>query len=455
MSKKNFGLFQPLINAGLGIASRLVNETKKKPVHEQISKQASNSGANKASADKTDVAKASEIKAESNKVKDSHKKTKRNGHLRKMTASGLAETLQKVDISKIVPDDRGVKIIADIKLTDYDNPDVEAKYIAIELQYLPGDEKYQNDDVRVVVVAPFTERIPLNDLTQRLRQLDNSVYYVSDDKEAFLISNSIHDQIAMLRGICGVQSGETNIDVDRTDAKKVMENIREATKSGRFDKREDGYYDDTQEYWYNGIIYHEKDVIWVKPPTLEDAFTNGFQIYPSNFDRTDTVYRVCDITNVKDVKIENSRRVLSNRERFEAEYYGTLELMETPTPQEYAWWLAKQASTKISGVAFALVCVNGQLLLPVEAFYNPVLGEFDYLIVPFNAQTCSPENRRCAGILGAGVGNLDMVTYFRYRSGSTIDWHKRFDQELAAYRKISPNYNPFGDFYDEPGNSNL
>ena len=42
-------------------------------------------------------------------------------------------------------------------------------------------------------------------------------------------------------------------------------------------------------------------------------------------------------------------------------------------------------------------------------------------------------------------------TWIRPHKGTIIDWARRRDQEVAAYRKLcDPNFDPYDDPYDDP-----
>ena len=71
----------------------------------------------------------------------------------------------------------------------------------------------------------------------------------------------------------------------------------------------------------------------------------------------------------------------------------------------------------------------------------------------FNVVSCTPIHHQLVAVLVADIGNIQLQTAIRYQNGAVFDWHKRFNQEIAAYQLKKPNFDPFADPYDDPSNA--
>jgi len=249
----------------------------------------------------------------------------------------------------------------------------------------------------------------------------------------------------------GISVGQVVIKEGEDVAQKISEYIEEGnTIEGDSSAREDGYYEDLREYWYDGKIYHEKDVIWLELPKTGNMMgvIKGFS---ANLDSFASIYSPCDITHAKAIMVSNHRRILSNQEKFEI-YYNKLnkDSFEQLTPDEEIWYLANEYAKTMETPGFCVVCLNGKFNVPVESFFNYDALENEDLITIFNVVGCLLNHHRCAGLLVADIGNMQFYTAVRYCNGRVFDWQKRIDQEIEAYRLDNPDFDPYDDPYDNP-----
>lgn len=360
------------------------------------------------------------------------------------------EMLANLDYSKLEVNERGQRIFADFVLDCPENP------MGIIEQYLPVkiDEDAIKNHVYAHVVIPFLEMIPLASITPGSEHYEETGTFLMDETNAYKLHTETFMDLQELLEKIGISEGQVVVKEGEDVAQKISEYIEEGNAiEGDFSAREDGYYDDLCEYWYDGKIYHEKDVIWLELPKTVNMMgvIKGFS---ANLDSFAPIYSPCDITHAKGIMVSNYRRILSNQEKFEIYYYKlNKDFFEQLTPAEEIWYLASEYAKTMETPGFCVVCLNGKFNVPVESFFNYDTFESEDLITIFNVVGCFPNHHRCAGLLVADIGNMQFHTAVRYCNGHVFDWQKRINQEIEAYRLDNPDFDPYDDPYDNPYNA--
>jgi len=212
---------------------------------------------------------------------------------------------------------------------------------------------------------------------------------------------------------------------------------------------ENGYNPETGEYWFDGDVYHEMDVLWISAVELLEE--EGAEYLLANLD--DGLLEPIPMNDeLAKIEVVNYKKVLSNKAKFELKEHGyDIEKLSTLSEIELAWFLIRESAKKYQGVGYAIACLSGKFYIAVESFFNPVTFEIDNLAIMQNAEPCLPYHHACEVGVVADIGNLNFCTFLRYKEGSLIDWRKRFDQELRFRRQIQPDYDPYADPYDSAG----
>ena len=293
------------------------------------------------------------------------------------------------------------------------------------------------------IIAPYIKEIPLAKIKKGRISMTNKkgfpsgdTFYVMSEKVARVFSGMLDD--------CGI-FGSDQVNKELREFLEYLE---------PFKPRPNGYYEDLHEYWYAGEIYHEKDVIWLSPFDPRHCPKFGEPIYVDYDVNKLAGIEPCDVKDVynKGIKIENGRKVLTNQEKFEV--YGNKKMRkvyETPTTAMYVWWLASECAKTKDDIGIAIVCFEGKLYMPVFTFVNYNLIELESVLVLFNAVPCVPDHHLCVGLVRVDIGNMPTRTWIRPHKGTIIDWTRRRNQEVAAYRKLyNPEFDPYDDPYDDP-----
>ena len=305
------------------------------------------------------------------------------------------------------------------------------------------DEHMKQLNVTVNIRVPYIEIIPVEEIEKDESCLDKKGGFAIGDK-FYVIAEKTYEEYEKKIIECGC----TVINVNDEDDHALVKAMKAAQP------RADGYYEDTHEYWYDGEIFHEKDVIWLSPFDPRYCPKFGEPVFV-DFDTSKLVgIDPCDVGGVynKGIKIENGRKVLTNQEKFEV--YGNKrkqKAYETPTTSMYVWWLASEYAKTRDDIGIAMVCFEGKFYMPVFTFVNYNLIELESVIVLFNAVPCVPDHHSCVGFVRVDIGNMPIRTWIRPHKGTIIDWARRRDQEITAYRKLcDPEFDPYDDPYDDP-----
>ena len=306
------------------------------------------------------------------------------------------------------------------------------------------DEEMVKNKVVFRITVPYVEEVKFEDVEKNEDIIKDKPCIGTGDGVFYVIAEETlksYDELMVLAGY------------DTSERDKIPEDqsILDAVKSelSQFAPRENGYYEDLMEYWYNGKVYHEKDVIWLEVPSTRTVLGNmkGFLANQSS----DGFLTAVDISNVKGVEIKNGRKVLTNNEKFEIMYQNQkISFFEQPTPAEETWWLAKEYAKTKDSIGYAVVCLKGKFYIPVEDFVNFQACEIDSLAIIFNVIHCMPTHHACVALIVGDIGNLQLQTFVRYHKGGIFDWQHRFDQEMKMMRKYNPDFDPYDDPYDSP-----
>ena len=365
------------------------------------------------------------------------------------------------DLNALSPDANGRNIFEFYQL---DEPEEEYEDWAYMELPIMGNELAMENEVYVMLIVPYLFKLPFQEAMSDPR--------ISDDLPCIVLGNlflavtqKTLDEYAKALKYIGFEGGITKID----ENEEAMDKLREMVELAQI--RPNGYYEDLMEYWYAGRLFHEKDVIWVELESMADKESDeeadGEQsqvigrrkigdppVFVLNFDVLGGPHTPIDISNVKNVKVQNFRRVLSKREIGEAMFYGkNIEFLETLTPAEEVWYLATEKAKVEDSAGFAVVCLNGQFCIPVETSINFYTHEVEEYISLFNVVDCFTNHHNCLGLIIVDVGNMQVSTGVRYLKGHHFDWKKRIDQELKAYQVDRPDFDPYDDPYDDPDNS--
>lgn len=353
------------------------------------------------------------------------------------------EDLKNIDFSKLDMTPEGKRILDDIPLNCPED------YIGIIRQEFPVklDEDFIKNKVIIRVSIPYLKEFPLK---ESMPDTNEAGVYLSDGLD---VTYKIHPETyAELQELL-MRIGAVESCAEIHEGEDIVGKVSQYFAASANEQREDGYYEDTMEYWYDGKIYHEKDVIWYELPRTVNLAGN-MKGFSANLDSFVPLYEPCDITSARSIKVQNYRRVLSEKEKFEIEYYGkNLEFFEQLLPHEEVWYLATEFAKQQETSGYCVVCLNGKFYVPVETIVNTTTFECENLIVAFNVTNCYPIHHRCSGILIADVGNMQIRTAVRYAKGKVFDWHKRIEQELKAYYLHDSDFNPYDDPYDNPNNA--
>ena len=360
------------------------------------------------------------------------------------------DELFNIDPSKLKAGADGIRILAEFTLECKEKP------MGVLRQMFPVriDEEFIKNRVYVLINIPFVLSIPLAEVTPDSEYSEMSGTFLTDMTTAYKIPEDAYAELNEILDRCGVPNAQKEI----KEGEDVVARISEYFASGDvidtdFAPREDGYYEDTMEYWYEGDTYHEMDVIWFELPRNVDA--NGrMRAMCINLDSFPDLCEPCDITRAKTIKVENFRRVLSEEERVEIIRYGrNPEFFERLLPEEMVWFLASEYAKKQETSGYCVVCKNGKFNVPVESIFNPTTLEYEHLVIAFNSMPCGEDHHKCTGVLVADVGNIQMYTAVRYHKNQVIDWRKRINQELQAIFLKNPNFDMYADPYDDPHNA--
>ena len=364
----------------------------------------------------------------------------------------LDEDLLNMDLSKLEVDKNGNRILGEFTL---DCP-VEPKGIVSQQFPVQIDEEFIKNRVYIQVRIPFIMMIPLAEITPESEYYEMSGTFLMNETHAFQVHPDTYDELQELLDKCGVIQGQKEIKEGENVAEKVAEYFASGDViNGDFSAREDGYYEDLREYWYDGQIYHEGDVIWFEIP-CSVSLTGAIKGFVANIDSFMDLYTPCDVTAARKIKVEGNRRILSNQEKFNIMYYNLNEDFFTQLlPYENVWQKAKEFARTKDTPGYCAVCLDGRFNVPVESFFNPITFECESLIVAFNVIPCIPVHHHCAGVLVADVGNMQIHTAVRYAKGRIFNWQKRVDQELEVYRLKNPDFDPYDDPYDNPHNTSF
>ena len=410
------------------------------------------------------------IKAGSEKPKKPTRKTKAKKDAKKVKPldrlctdikeinfDGQIEFTEK-DIEKLEPHKNGINVFACFEL-DGSYRSQECAYLAVPILV---NELAKEHNAHVIIIVPYRFRVSLQGMLTDPRVTERMQCIIFGDN-SYIVDPKTMKQYQKALKYLGHDSEKKMVE-DSEEFKALVNTVASAKP------RENGYYEDLMEYWYAGLLYHEKDVIWVdiariaesmndKPKETENEgpvraqVISGPQIMVANFDSIDDVICVSiDVTNVKNVKVENHRRVLSDRERFDAEYYGkSIDFLTTLTPNEEVWYLATEKAKEEDSPGTAIVCLNGNFYVPVETMVNLSTFELEEFMEYFNVTACLTTHHNCICELLTDVGNMQVFTGIRYAKGRHLNWKERIEQEINNYLYYDPDYNPYGDPYDATG----
>ena len=361
------------------------------------------------------------------------------------------EMLANIDFTKLDVDELGNRILSEFTLIfpeDETPAGVLSQDIPIKL-----DEEMIKNHVVFRVYVPYIEKVPLEKMESKLDGLSSNDYsLLMDEENAHLLYKSTFNELLDILERTGVTAGNV-ANGDGTSSRITEYTESGGVAPGDFSAREDGYYDDLREYWYDGVIYHENDVIWLEIPRTI-SLMGTIKGFSANLDSFAPIFHPCDIGSIKGLRVENNRRVLSNEEKFEIFYYNLNQsFYEMLTPSEEIWHIASEFAKTKDAPGYCVVCKDGRFNVPVESFFNPVTYESEDLIELFNVIKCLPNHHLCAGLVIADIGNMQMQTGIRYCKNKTFDWQERINQEIEMYQVHNPNYSPYDDPYDNPYDS--
>ena len=367
------------------------------------------------------------------------------------------DEMSDMDFSDLEKDEYGNTLLSTIVLAGAEEGENFLKFI---FPALPGDKVADACHLVVHIHVPYIDVISREklDKSKKYKNMDPPPRFLTQDGEMFyLVSENTYNSFIEAAKECGVTMDDPSTEIETASDFKAM--MKELMANGKAiqgidsNARKDGYYEDLCEYWYDGKIYHEKDIIWFDLPKLKSGET--IQGFMANIDHYGVgLYTPVDITNAKKIKVEGGYRVLSNEEIFEIKYnHQNEDFFRTLLPAEEVWYLASEFAKNQDSPGYCVVCRNGRFNVPIESFMNYETFELDELIVIFNALPCFLTHHKCASFLVADVGNMQMKTAVRFLKGRVFDWGKRIDQELAMYRKWNPDFDPYEDPYSDPNNS--
>lgn len=341
---------------------------------------------------------------------------------------GLNEEEKPVEL---VEED-GIKYLPDITLAEPEG--TIGKYV-FDIS-VDSDEEMKKDNVHVRLITPYIDAISFEDAEKDPKKLEGRPTIGMSEGVYYIFAKETMNSIVEIMEKYGHEA-----EVQTTnDPEAFFNSVREKLK--QFAARPDGYYEDTMEYWYNGEIYHEKDVIWLEVPATRNIMGH-MKGFLANQD-PDGFLQPINIGAVGNIKIENGRKILTDEDVMKIEYqHQRKEFFEQPTPGEWTWWLAKEFAKTKDSIGYAIVCLNGN-------FYTPVELELDYLNVVFNVANCMPTHHACAAMIIGDLGNMQMETFVKYKKGGIFIWKHRIDQELKMIHRYNKDYDPYDDPYDSP-----
>jgi hypothetical protein len=367
------------------------------------------------------------------------------------------EEISDMDFSDLDKDQYGNTVLSTIVLAGAEEGEDFLDYI---FPALPGDKEAEAHHLVIHVYVPYIDVVrqeELEDLAKKYKEMKQAPRVLTQDGEIFFVldENTYQSFLEAARE-CGVNMDEKAKEVETVDDFKTM--MRELTANGEVihgidsNARADGYYEDLCEYWYDGVIYHEKDVIWFELPKLRAG--ERIQGFVANLDHYGKLYTGVDVTRAKTIKVEGGYRVLSKEEIFEIKYnHQNEDFFRQLLPAEEVWYLASEYAKTKDTPGYCVVCRNGKFNVPIESFMNYETFEFDELIEVFNILPCFLTHHKCQSFLVADVGNMQMKTAVRFLKGRTFDWGKRVEQEIDMYHKYNPDFDPYEDPYSDPNNS--
>ena len=343
------------------------------------------------------------------------------------------EEIAKADFSELDKDEYGNTLLGTFDLV---GPEEAEDYTEFIFPALPGDENAKKCRLVVHIKVPYLEKVSLDELptSEEVAKMDSVPRYITKDHQNYyrVAEETYHAFLEAARE-CGLEGAD--------DPPEEIE------------VHPDGYDPEMMEYWYGGEIYHEKDVIWFEIPRTI-SMMGSMKGFSANLDNFIGLYESCDISRVKNIVVKDFKRVLSKMELFEiAQRHQNPAFFEQLTYQEMVFHLAREFAKTKEEAGYCIVCLNGKYYVPVESIFNPVTMEFEDLIVAFNVVNCYPSHHKCCGLIVADVGNMPVHTSVRYHKGGIFDWQKRINQEIAAYRLMDADYNPYDDPYDDPKNA--
>lgn len=350
------------------------------------------------------------------------------------------EDITSLELEKLPVEKDGTRILNTIEIAPPEGID---EFLMVKVPILTNP-KMAELNVVLCYKIPITDRIPVDEVKKDITLIEGKFggWVVGD--EYYFTTEEVFNVVIDNAERCGV-----TIIRSEDDDKSLAKAISAAHP------RKDGYYDDLREYWYEGCIFHEKDVIWFTPLYQDPKEKYDPRPVLMNIDADqEPLFVPCDITRAKkrNIVIENGHRVLNNEETFEVYQKPNLKkLYDTPTTDEYVFWLAKEYAKTQDTVGYAVVCFDGKFYVPCESFFDESLLDFDHLIVMFNAVPCLPAHHLYAGTLQADIGNMTMRVHVRCHKGSILNWATRRDQEILASKKVRyESYSPYDDPYDDP-----
>ncbi|MBQ6486289.1 hypothetical protein IJI76_00985 [Candidatus Saccharibacteria bacterium] len=331
------------------------------------------------------------------------------------------------DLENLTPEENGSLVFENFQIDPPFGCKAESwpNWLALELP-ISGNKLAEENNVLVRIFVPYLKKVSMEEVEADPYLIAGSQSVFADDY-FHLIDNETYDEYTDIMVYCGQCDNQA---FNPEEVQPFAEKLANILDVAPYEKRENGYYEDLCEYWYNGEIYHEGDVIWIDIPYTHSAYgtTKGFV---ANLDAYGDFYTPRSISFVRDSDIEIDED--------DGHAYD----------QKRVWQLATEYAKTKTTIGYAVVCLNKHFNIPVESMYNTWTGEAENLIVMFNVITCRPTHHRCCGIVIADVGNMQLVTGIRYYNGGTFNWDRRIKQELAAYRKYDPTYNPYDDPYDD------
>lgn len=350
----------------------------------------------------------------------------------------LMSLAENIDFSQIEPNEFGVRILTGIEIAP---PEEYEGYVTFNMPVV-FDEDARNLNVAIEVHMPYLKKLSVNEIDEAAGN-----YFIYGD-QALLIDNDTYKSYNEISDCCGLTNNMKRVEAGSSAVEEIQKYQKENLSKNAEPKHEDGYDEETKTYWLDNRSYGEKDVIWLEISATRNAIGN-MKGFSANFDSYRDIYYPCDITNIRGREFADGKRVLSKMEKFEIQTRGQKEdFFSKLLPGEEIFYLAREYAKQKDDVGFAVVCRDGKFYLPVESFFDPNTGDFDHLIIIFNAIATSVNHHACACLMVADIGNMSFQTAIRYAKGKIYDWHNRVEQEIKAYKKWNSDFNPYDDPYD-------